>query len=80
VTGGAVYRGTAVPALAGAYLYSDLCDGIVRAIGIGSGAVVAERTFEGAQAGYPVSFGTDLAGEMYLCSFDLNTVFRIVAA
>jgi hypothetical protein len=64
----------------GAYLYSDLCDGIVRAISIGGGAVVAERTFEGAQAGYPVSFGTDLAGEMYLCSFDLNTVFRIVAA
>jgi hypothetical protein len=32
------------------------------------------------QAGYPVSFGTDLAGEMYVCSFDLNTVFRIVAA
>lgn len=42
--------------------------------------MTAERAFEGAQAGYPVSFGTDLAGEMYLCSFDLNTVFRIVPA
>jgi hypothetical protein len=80
VTGGAVYRGDAIPGLRGAYLYSDLCDGIVRAVSVSGGAVVAERTFEGAQAGYPVSFGTDLAGEMYLCSFDLNTVFRIVAA
>jgi hypothetical protein len=50
------------------------------AVSVSGGAVVAERTFEGAQAGYPVSFGTDLAGEMYLCSFDLNTVFRIVVA
>jgi glucose/arabinose dehydrogenase len=79
VTGGAVYRGDAIPVLRGAYLYSDLCDGIVRAVSVTSGAVTAERSFEAAQAGYPVSFGSDLAGEMYLCSFDLNTVFRIVA-
>jgi glucose/arabinose dehydrogenase len=80
VTGGAVYRGDAIPTLQGAYLYSDLCDGIVRALSVADGAILAERTFDGAQAGYPVSFGTDLAGEMYVCSFDLNTVFRIVAA
>lgn len=78
VTGGAVYRGEAIPALRGAYLYADLCDGIVRAMSVVDGAVAAERAFEDAQAGYPVSFGTDLTGEMYLCSFDLNTVFRIV--
>jgi glucose/arabinose dehydrogenase len=78
VTGGAVYRGEAIPALRGAYLYADLCDGIVRALSVVDGAVAAERAFDDAQAGYPVSFGTDLTGEMYLCSFDLNTVFRIV--
>jgi glucose/arabinose dehydrogenase len=80
VTGGGVYRGDGIPALAGAYVYSDLCDGIVRAVSVSDGVVVAERAFEQAQAGYPVSFGTDLAGELYLCSFDLNTVYRIVAA
>jgi glucose/arabinose dehydrogenase len=80
VTGGSVYRGSAVPQLAGAYVYSDLCDGIVRAVSVADGAVVAERAFEDAQAGYPVAFGTDLAGELYLCSFDLNTVYRITAA
>jgi glucose/arabinose dehydrogenase len=79
VTGGPVYRGNAIPTLRGAFVYTDLCDGIVRAISVSSGTVVAERSFAGAQAGYPVSFGTDLTGEMYLCSFDLDTVFRIVA-
>jgi glucose/arabinose dehydrogenase len=78
VTGGSVYRGTAIPQLVGAYLYSDLCDGVVRAVTVSGGAVVAERAFTEAQAGYPVSFGTDLAGEMYLCSFDLGTVYRII--
>jgi glucose/arabinose dehydrogenase len=80
ITGGSVYRGAAIPALTGAYLYSDLCDGIVRAVSVSDGAVIAQRAFQDAQAGYPVSFGTDLAGELYLCSFDLGTVFRIVAA
>jgi glucose/arabinose dehydrogenase len=80
ITGGSVYRGAAIPALTGAYLYSDLCDGIVRAVSVSDGAVIAARVFQDAQAGYPVSFGTDLAGELYLCSFDLRAVFRIVGA
>jgi glucose/arabinose dehydrogenase len=80
VTGGAVYRGSAIPLLTGAYLYSDLCDGIVRAVSVADdGTILAERAFEQAHAGYPVSFGTDLAGELYLCSFDLNAIYRITA-
>ncbi len=79
VTAGAVYRGTAIPALAGAFLYSDLCDGLVRAVSVSGGQVAAERAF-GPEAGYPVSFGTDLDGEMYVCSFDFNAVYRIVPA
>ena len=80
VTGGSVYRGSAVPRLAGAYVYADLCDGIVRAVAVADGAVVAERAFEEAQAGDPVAFGTDLAGELYHCSFDLNAGYRIAHA
>jgi glucose/arabinose dehydrogenase len=80
VTGGAVYRGTAIPRLAGAFLFSDLCDGVVRAVVVADGAVVAERAFDDVQAGYPVAFGTDSSGELYLCSFDLNAVYRIAAA
>jgi glucose/arabinose dehydrogenase len=80
VTGGSVYHGRGIPELDGAYLYSDLCDGRVRAITVRDGVVLAQRTFDEAQAGYPVAFGTDLAGEMYLCSFDLNTVYQILPA
>ena len=78
VTGGFVYRGTSLPNLVGAYVYSDLCDGVVRAVVEQGGTVVAERAFEGVQAGYPVSFGVDAAGELYFCSFDLGTVFKLV--
>ena len=80
VTGGFVYRGTALPNLVGAYVYSDLCDGLVRAVVEQDGAIVAERVFDDVQAGYPVSFGVDAAGELYFCSFDLDTVFRLVPA
>lgn len=80
ITGGAVYHGAAIPGLDGAYLYSDLCDGLVRAVTVAGGTVRAQRAFDDLQAGYPVAFGTDLAGEMYLCSFDVGTVFRIVPA
>jgi glucose/arabinose dehydrogenase len=79
VTAGGVYRGTAMPALTGAFLYSDLCDGLVRALGVSDGRVVSERAFA-PEAGYPVSFGTGRDGEMYVCSFDFNAVYRIVPA
>ena len=80
ITAGSVYRGAAIPELTGAFLYSDLCDGIVRAATVTNGTVVAQRAFNDAHAGYPVAFGTDLAGELYLCSFDLNAIYRITPA
>ncbi len=46
---------------------------------VSGGTVTAERAFA-PEAGYPVSFGTDLAGEWYVCSFDFNAVYRIVPA
>ena len=80
VTGGVVYRGKALPGLAGAYVYSDLCDGILRAVAAPGGVVAAEQSFDDVHAGYPVSISTDLAGELYVCSFDASTVFRVLAA
>lgn len=79
VTAGGVYRGTLMPALAGAFIYTDLCDGILRAVSVSGGRVTAERAFA-PEAGYPVSIGTDLDGEIYVCSFDFNAVYRIVPA
>lgn len=65
VTGGRVYRGSAIPGLVGAYLFADWCTGEVTALRVdGSGAVIERHTFPN-----PIprvtSFGVDNDGEMY---------------
>jgi len=72
ITGGPVYRGSAMPAEQGAYFFADYCSGQVWSLrydGVNP-AVVTERTAEfGAAAGLgkaPVAIGQDAYGEMYL--------------
>ena len=64
VTGGVVYRGRAVPALVGWYLYADYCSGRVWAVASTGGEPVALLGQGGARN--VTSFGTDEAGEVYL--------------
>ena len=78
VTGGYVYRGTDIPALQGAYLYGDFCDGVLRAVLLDGDRVVTERTFD-AQVPELVSYGQDARGELYVLSLS-GPVYRIVAA
>jgi glucose/arabinose dehydrogenase len=65
VVGGYVYRGAALPTLAGAYLFTDYCRPGIRAITVAGDHVAEERTFD-----LPVeqvqSFGEDADGEVYL--------------
>jgi glucose/arabinose dehydrogenase len=61
--GGYVYRGAAIPALRGAYLYGDLCDNHVRALTIANGRVATERDF-----GPLVREGLVTDGELYALS------------
>ncbi len=68
VTGGVVYRGSAIPELVGHYFYSDYCGGWLRSFLIDDGAVTDERDWTD-QVGVPgrvVSFGVDHEGEMYV--------------
>jgi glucose/arabinose dehydrogenase len=78
ITGGHVYRGSAIPALQGAYLFSDFCDGTIRAIEVTDGQVTGELDL-GVNAGNVVSFvqGPDL--ELYALNIGIvgGTVFRI---
>lgn len=75
VTGGVVYRGEAVPALAGRYLFADFCSGRVWALPARGGAFA-----EIAVSPRPVSsFGVDAAGEVYLLTFG-GPALRIEAA
>lgn len=78
ITGGYVYRGTAIPALQGTYFYSDYCSAWIRSFRFANGQAT-ERTEWATlkQAGEVLSFGEDAAGELYILSSS-GTVYRIV--
>jgi glucose/arabinose dehydrogenase/putative cell wall-binding protein len=78
ITGGVVYRGSALPQLVGAYLYSDLCDPSVEAVLVEGGRVVQSADL-GGQVGTPVGFGTDHDGEVLVLSLG-GDVLRMVPA
>ncbi len=85
ISGGYVYRGSAVPGLAGRYLFSDYCSDQIWALDhdAQSGAVsVAELTAQlTPPGGYEnvVSFGQDSDGELYVVSKNDGRIWRIVA-
>jgi len=79
VTGGEVYRGCAIPGLAGTYFYTDYCTGNTFSMKY-DGATVSEFTNRTAEIGGGfgiVSFGLDAYGEMYIVRQG-GTVERIV--
>ena len=78
VTGGVVYRGSAIPGLGGAYLFGDYCQGDVRALRVRDGQVTEERTFD-AHVDQLVSFAEDADGEVYALSL-LGGIYRFDAA
>lgn len=68
VTGGFVYRGSAIPALEGAFLFADFCAGRVRAITVDEdGAFAGELDLE-IDVQQPISFGADEDGEPFVLS------------
>jgi len=78
ITGGYVYRGSAIPELRGHYFYSDYCGGWLRSF-FWDGSVVGETadwTQQVGEIGRITSFGTDGAGELYVTSG--GSVYRIV--
>lgn len=81
VTGGFVYRGSAVPALRGAYVYADFCSGATwgfDASAAAAGEAVEPVRFD--ESGPPVSsFAQDADGELYLLAFD-GRIYRITGA
>lgn len=78
ITGGVVYRGTAIPDLRGAYLYSDYCFSDIRAIVVEDGAVTQNGNLDVGVVN-PVGFGTDHDGEVYVISLR-GAIAKIVPA
>ncbi|UCF21651.1 MAG: PQQ-dependent sugar dehydrogenase [Gemmatimonadota bacterium] len=79
VTGGYVYRGSAIPELRGHYLYSDFCRGFLRSFRLSGGVVSDERAWDVGDLGGVFSFGEDAQGELYILSTN-GRVYRLVAA
>ena len=59
ISGGALYRGTAIPALVGWYVFGDYCSGQVRALQIEDRAVAKQLSLAHAQAISAVTEGPD---------------------
>jgi len=83
VTGGYVYRGAAVPSMAGRYVFSDFCGGWIRSFRV-TGGVATDlvdhtqdiSTNSNVTIANPVSFGEDADGELYVVSLD-GAVYRV---
>ncbi len=85
ITGGVVYRGSAIPEFAGRYFFGDHCTSQVwslRMIG-GVATDLQEHTADlalgnGGPAAWVSTFGTDAAGEMYFAEYYAGVVHAIV--
>ncbi|HWP37173.1 MAG TPA: PQQ-dependent sugar dehydrogenase [Gemmatimonadales bacterium] len=81
ITGGYVYRGTAVPILVGRYFFADWCAGWVKSFRYAGGVVadVRDHTADFGNLGNITSFGEDARGELYIVTQSQNgTVYRII--
>ncbi len=79
ITGGYVYRGEAVPALRGNYLFGDFCSGRVWALPLGDdGTPAAEHRLLFQSGARISSFAQGHDGEVYLLDFAGGGVYRIV--
>ena len=76
IIGGYVYRGAAMSGLQGTYFFSDLCTGFLRGLTLQNGVATVVQAVT-ANAGNPVSFGQDGAGELYILN-ENNQVLKIV--
>ena len=83
VIGGYVYRGRAIPALRGWYLFSNYCGGRIHAIPatVAAGEAVdpVPLLWEGGPDAV-VSFAEDAAGELYVVSYEGARIYRVIAA
>ena len=68
VTGGYVYRGSAVSALQGTYFYADFCAGFVRSFRYQNGQPTEQKEWPLLRppGSFVTSFGEDAAGELYV--------------
>ena len=80
VTGGYVYRGSAIPGIQGTYFYADYCAGWVKSFVYRNGAATDHKEWKALSPGGNItSFGEDGQGELYILTSQ-GGVYRIIAA
>lgn len=77
ITGGYVYRGTAIPEVQGRYFYSDFCAGGLQSFLFANGKATEQKDWGIQNVGSILSFGEDAKHELYLLSQN-GSVYRIV--
>jgi glucose/arabinose dehydrogenase len=81
VTGGFVYRGTAIPGLVGQYVFGDYSSGYIWHIPT---STAPTRTMTQAEAWdtdlHPASFAEDTDGELFFVDVRASQIYKIVAA
>lgn len=77
VAGGSVYRGAAIPALTGWYVFGDVCSGQLSVLRPNADRSRWTPLSLGARVAYLTAFGTDGAGELYATSLE-GGVYKLV--
>jgi glucose/arabinose dehydrogenase len=79
ITGGYVYRGSAIPTLAGTYFFGDFCASDVQSFVLSGGQATQVTAWPSLSLGSGLtSFGQDANGELYIL-MQAGTVYRIIA-
>ena len=79
ITGGYVVRDPNLPALAGRYVYGDLCVGRLRSARLSAGSAQGDRAIPGVRKVEQLSsFGEDARGRVYVMSLN-GPVYRLAA-
>lgn len=79
VTGGFVYRGSAIPQIVGLYFFSDYCKGGLRSFRLADGNATDVREWPAGVGALITSFGEDASGELYVLTQG-GTVGKIIPA
>jgi len=77
ITGGYVYRGSAIPGIRGHYFYSDYCTKFLRSFRYENGVAVDRKDWGLTPSGNVTSFGRDFAGELYVLAG--NSILKVAA-
>jgi hypothetical protein len=75
VTGGYVYRGSAMPSFVGRYIYGDFCSGTIWSFPAGANGKTGPVRVDG-KVDQLSSFGQDGNGELYATSLD-GTLYKL---